>query len=75
MENIFLIDWFTFTVKKASVDQVKSLIGLSDSYLQGSSRWEELGGCNGYPKSEMYNGMPVLFHYRLRSLRLAFLRR
>lgn len=61
LENIFLIDWFTFTVKKATVEQVKSLIGLSDSYLQGSSRWEELGGCNGYPKSEMYNGIRIMY--------------
>lgn len=61
MENIFLIDWLTFTVKKATVEQVKSLIGLPDEYLQGSSKWEELGGCNGYPKSEMYNGIRLMY--------------
>ena len=61
LENIFLIDWLTFTVKGSSVDQLKSLIGLSDGYLEGSSKWEEMGGCNGYPKSEMYNGIRIMY--------------
>lgn len=61
MDNIFLIDWLTFTVKGSTVDQVKSLIGLPDVYLSGNSKWEELGGCNGYPKSEMYNGIRIMY--------------
>ena len=61
MENIFLVDWLTFTVKGSTVDQVKSLIGLSDGYIKGSSKWEELGGCNGYPKSEFYNGIRIMY--------------
>lgn len=61
MENVFLVDWLTFTVKGAAVDQMKALLGLSDVLLSGSSKWEELGGCNGYPKSEMFNGIRIMY--------------
>lgn len=57
MENLFLIDWFTFTVKGAKVDQVKALIGMPDQVIQ----WEPLGGCNGYPQSEFYSGVRIMY--------------
>lgn len=43
------------------MDQMKSLIGLPDTYLTGASKWEELGGCNGYPQSEFYNGIRIMY--------------
>lgn len=55
--NVFLIDWLTFTVKGSSVDQVKSLIGLVDQAVH----WEVLGGCNGYPQSEFYAGVRIMY--------------
>lgn len=55
--NIFLIDWLTFTVKGSTVDQVKSLIGLVDQAVH----WEVLGGCNGYPQSEFYAGVRIMY--------------
>ena len=55
--NVFLIDWFTFTVKGSTVDQVKSLIGLVDQAVH----WEVLGGCNGYPQSEFYAGVRIMY--------------
>lgn len=56
-KNIFLIDWLTFTVKGGTVDQVKALIGMTDT----SIHWEPLGGCNGYPQSEIYNGVRIMY--------------
>ena len=56
-KNIFLIDWLTFTVKGATVDQVKALIGMQAE----SIHWEPLGGCNGYPESEIYNGVRIMY--------------
>lgn len=55
--NVFLIDWLTFTVKGSTVDQVKSLIGLVDQAVH----WEVLGGCNGYPQSEFYAGVRIMY--------------
>lgn len=55
--NVFLIDWLTFTVKGSTVDQVKSLIGLVDQAVL----WEVLGGCNGYPQSEFYAGVRLMY--------------
>lgn len=57
MENLFLIDWLTFTVKGSKVDQVKALIGMPDQTIH----WEPMGGCNGYPQSEMYNGVRIMY--------------
>lgn len=56
-KNIFLIDWFTCTVRDFSVDQVKALIGMPDEYVH----WEQLGGCNGYPESQFYNGIRIMY--------------
>lgn len=52
-----MIDWLTFTVKGSTVDQVKSLIGMPDTV----THWEVLGGCNGYPQSEFYNGVRIMY--------------
>lgn len=56
-KNIFLIDWLTFTVKGSTVDQVKALVGMPDHAIL----WEPLGGCNGYPQSEFYNGVRIMY--------------
>lgn len=56
-KNIFLIDWLTFTLKGSTVDQAKALIGMHDCAIN----WEALGGCNGYPQSEIYNGIRIMY--------------
>lgn len=55
--NLFLIDWLTFTVKGSTVDQIKALIGMPDQAVT----WEPLGGCNGYPQSEFYTGVRIMY--------------
>lgn len=57
MENVFLIDWLTFTIRASTVDQVKSFIGMAHD----SIKWEILGGCNGYPESVNYNGIRIMY--------------
>lgn len=57
MENCFLVDWFTCSLRDFTVDQVKALIGMPDEVIH----WEKLGGCNGYPESEFYNGIRIMY--------------
>lgn len=57
MENVFLIDWFTFTIRASTVENVKALIGMAHSAI----KWEVLGGCNGYPESIYYNGVRIMY--------------
>lgn len=56
-ENIFLIDWLTFTVHGATLDDVKSLIGFgSDIPWEDSVKFR-----NGYPLQSYWSGVTISY--------------
>lgn len=56
-ENLFLIDWLTFTAHGCTVDQLKSLLGFSPDIP-----WEDsVKFRNGYPLQTYWNG--ITFSY------------
>lgn len=57
-ENLFLIDWLTFTAHGETIDSIKDLLGMPDSKIP----WlHEEKFMNGYPCRYSWNGVLILY--------------
>lgn len=54
-ENIIIFDWFSFTSKVDSPDEIKKILGLS------SVTWTEMNGMHGYRNRYYFNSISI--HY------------
>lgn len=56
--NIFLIDWLTVTCHGCTVDDIISLLGMSDKNIP----WQDLEKYrNGYPRQRFWNGITISY--------------
>ena len=56
-KNIILVDWFSFTSRINSADEIKSVPGLSYPGVN----WLEINGCHGFKDRYYFNGISI--HY------------
>lgn len=56
-KNIILVDWFSFTSRINSADEIKSVLGLSYPGVN----WLEINGCHGFKDRYYFNGISI--HY------------
>lgn len=57
-ENVFLIDWLTFTAHGCTVDDVKAMLGMTSTDIPWENKESFL---NGYPLQCFWNGIKISY--------------